>query len=142
VTTRKAPSAEKDPRSSRRPTHRPAARPKPEPSAPDQAAGIEVRGGETQPLSDAEVAAATSHATHRTVGTIDQFSRRSDADVLPGAFGRIETGEYAGQVGVFDQVVSTDPDGCPETVLVTLRNSGVGTVVDYADLTPVAFGGR
>ncbi len=73
---------------------------------------------------------------------VDQYTRRSDADVLPGQFARIATGEHAGQIGVFETVVENGPDGYPAQVELILRNSGERVVCTYGDLTPVTFGGR
>lgn len=73
---------------------------------------------------------------------IDRFTRRSDADVLPGGFCKIDSGPHEGEIGYFESVVSEDADGYPETVLVHLRNSATIVAVDYADITPVQFGGR
>lgn len=74
--------------------------------------------------------------------TLDQYSRRNDADVLQGHFCRIESGDHRNEIGVFTDVVECDKDGYPSVVSVQLRNSGVLVVADYDDLTPVEFGGR
>lgn len=73
---------------------------------------------------------------------MNQFTRRSDADVLPGQFCRVDTGDHAGRVGVFEETASIDGDGYPEAVTVRLRGGGERIVVDYADITPVEHGGR
>ena len=73
---------------------------------------------------------------------LDQFNRRTDADVMPFAFCRLESGDHRGEIGSFESVVSEDSDGYPEVVLVKLRNSNTLVTIDYADLTPVPFGGR
>lgn len=73
---------------------------------------------------------------------LDNRSVRDDNDVLQGHFARIDVGEHEGEIGVFTDVITTDRDGYPDAVHVELRNTGEIVVVDHADLTPVAFGGR
>jgi hypothetical protein len=101
------------------------------PTAPDEARAV------PDPAPTAPVAPAGPAAV-----VVDQYTRRSDADVLLGHFGRIEDGEHAGKVGVFEAVASTGVDGYPDTVRVKLRESGEVVVCAYASLTPAAFGGR
>lgn len=73
---------------------------------------------------------------------VDQYTTRGDGDVLVGHFARIERGDHRGEIGVYESTVSADRDGYPEAVVVSLRSSSQKVVVDYSDLTPVAFGGR
>jgi hypothetical protein len=95
---------------------------------------------ERDPLRDMELP-AEAIADAQTVPA-RHVPRRSDADVPIFGFCRIETGDHAGEIGSFQSVVSEDDEGYPEVVMVQLRNSNTTVVVDYADLTPAAFGGR
>lgn len=86
--------------------------------------------------------AAEPPTAERAPVRVDQYTRRSDHDVLQGHFGRIESGEYGGRVGVFETVATSGPDGYPATVSVKLRDSGEVVICDYADLAPTPYGGR
>lgn len=73
---------------------------------------------------------------------VDRFTRRTDADVLPFSFCKLESGDHEGEIGVFESVVSEDDDGFPDVVLVKLRNSNTLVTIAYADISPAEFGGR
>jgi hypothetical protein len=124
----------------------------PEPVSPPADAPPPVPDTPADPMSPADPAPADEVPVDApdaglvvervTTVVVTQYTRRNDHDVLPGQFARIDAGEHAGEIGVFESVVSTGDDGYPDEVNVTLRNTGELIVCAYADLSPTPFGGR
>jgi hypothetical protein len=78
--------------------------------------------------------------------TVDQFTRRTDNDVLDGTLALVIAGEHAGQTAAFVGTVERDPQsGYPSRVLVRFRSASYDheyAVVDYADLRPAEHPGH
>jgi hypothetical protein len=100
------------------------------------APGADGEPSDAAPASDVAQAAAGQATTK-----LDQFTRRSDDDVLPGGWCRIVNGEHAGKYGFYDTTASADDDGYPVLVNVKLRSGGILTV-NHADIRPAELDGR
>ena len=71
---------------------------------------------------------------------VDQYTRRSDDDVLAGHMLKVVSGDHAGEQAAFVKVDRYGPDGYPERIVVRFTNARYSheyAGVDYADVRPV-----
>lgn len=69
--------------------------------------------------------------------TVDNYTRRSDDDVIQNGFAYVVAGEHQGRYGHFHDIIDTKDDGWPKTVLFVTRDENAERLhVNYADLRP------
>ena len=90
----------------------------------------------TKPKAAAKKAAAPRPAPREPI-TVDNYTRRSDDDVLQNGFAYVIAGEHQGRYGHFHDVIDTEADGYPRTVLFVTRDENAERLrVAYKDLRP------
>jgi hypothetical protein len=114
-----------------------------QPEAPEATQTIETpqKAAEAAVVVPVEVAAA---AVPVDPVVVNQFTRRSGDDALPGSWVDIIAGEHEGRRGAYVGDVSHGQDGYPDRVLVRTRDADNLLIeVGYGEVRPSSYtGGR